>query len=245
MTGGHYSHNPGIDRAALLELFDRQVRREAVAPPRASVEREAETTLFIGDDWSALLWSDLDESNADAVIERVADRLRGLTGHAEWKLYGHDRPADLAERLRAAGFTAEDEEAVMVADAAALPAPGADVRLREDPSAFVDLAAAVFGERHELAANAIAVVAVVDGEAVSGGRVDLDAGTEFAGLYGGVTLPAFRGRGLYRATVLERARLARERGYRWVFVDALPTSRPILERLGFVQLTTTTPYIPG
>ena len=59
-------------------------------------------------------------------------------------------------------------------------------------------------------------------------------GVEFAGLFGGVTLPEFRGRGLYRATVARRAELARERGYRWLYVDALPTSRPILERLGFV-----------
>jgi low temperature requirement protein LtrA len=63
------------------------------------------------------------------------------------------------------------------------------------------------------------------------------------GLYGGATLPEYRGRGLYRATVAKRAALARERGYRYLQVDALPTSRPILERTGFVQLTTTTPYL--
>ncbi|MGH3000929.1 MAG: GNAT family N-acetyltransferase, partial [Gaiellaceae bacterium] len=28
-----------------------------------------------------------------------------------------------------------------------------------------------------------------------------------------------------------------------LYVDALPTSRPILERLGFERLTTTTPYV--
>lgn len=59
---------------------------------------------------------------------------------------------------------------------------------------------------------------------------------------GDVELRDDRGRGLYRATVLKRAEIARERGYRWLFVDALPTSRPILDRIGFTQLTTTTPY---
>ena len=73
--------------------------------------------------------------------------------------------------------------------------------------------------------------------------MDLDPGVDFAGLFGGVTLPEFRGRGLYKATVARRAELARERGYRWLYVDALPTSRPILERLGFVKLTTTRPYV--
>jgi GNAT superfamily N-acetyltransferase len=86
-------------------------------------------------------------------------------------------------------------------------------------------------------------VAYVDGLPVSGGRVDFDEGVEFAGLFGGVTLPEFRGRGLYRATVAKRAELARERGYRWLYVDALPTSRPILERNGFVAMTTTTPFV--
>jgi hypothetical protein len=46
--------------------------------------------------------------------------------------------------------------------------------------------------------------------------------------------------------VTERAALARERGYRWLYSDSLPTSRPILERLGFVAITTTTPFVlPG
>ena len=58
-----------------------------------------------------------------------------------------------------------------------------------------------------------------------------------------ITLPEYRGRGLYRATVAKRAELARERGYRWLYSDALPTSRPILERLGFVAITTTTPFV--
>jgi hypothetical protein len=36
--------------------------------------------------------------------------------------------------------------------------------------------------------------------------------------------------------------LAAERGYRYAQVDAAPTSRPILERLGFAELAKTTPY---
>ena len=62
-------------------------------------------------------------------------------------------------------------------------------------------------------------------------------------MFGGITLPEFRGRGLYRATVAKRAELARERGYRWLYSDALPTSRPILERVGFVPITTTEPFM--
>jgi GNAT superfamily N-acetyltransferase len=151
----------------------------------------------------------------------------------------------LPERLVAAGLEPEDEETVVVAESASISPPAPDIELREDVEAFVALAERVFGRRQGsgFPKDAVSVVACVDGQPVSGGRVDLDPGVEFAGLFGGVTLPEFRGRGLYRATVARRAELARERGYRWLYVDALPTSRPILERLGFVKLTTTTPYV--
>jgi tetratricopeptide (TPR) repeat protein len=47
----------------------------------------------------------------------------------------------------------------------------------------------------------------------------------------------------YRATVAYRARLAAERGFRYLETDASDDSRPILERLGFAAVTTTTPYV--
>lgn len=62
-------------------------------------------------------------------------------------------------------------------------------------------------------------------------------------LWGGATLPAWRGRGIYRALVAHRAKLAAERGRRYIETDASDDSRPILERLGFVAVTTTTPYV--
>ncbi len=137
----------------------------------------------------------------------------------------------------------EDEETVVVAEAASIAPPPADVELVTAREEFDELAARIFGKRYALPDKAVAVVALVDGQPVSGGRVDFEDDVEFAGLFGGVTLPGFRGQGLYRATVAKRAELARERGYRWLYVDALPTSRPILERLGFVPITTTTPFV--
>ncbi|MEU6442811.1 acetyltransferase [Streptomyces sp. NPDC047046] len=74
-------------------------------------------------------------------------------------------------------------------------------------------------------------------------RIEFVPGTDFAGLWGGSTLAAWRGRGLYRATVAARARIAAARGVRYLQVDASADSAPILRRLGFLELTTTTPYI--
>jgi GNAT superfamily N-acetyltransferase len=202
---------------SLLELFDAQVRREPV---------------FSSADWSAVLRPDRD-------VDELLAWMRAQPGYVEWKYYAHDGP-ELADRLREAGLVPDEEETVLVAEAASIPPTDLDVRVDADD--FVELAAEVFGNRHDLPEHGVGVVAYVDGRPVSAGRVDLEPGIDFAGLFGGVTLPGYRGRGLYRATVAKRAELARERGYRYLYVDALPTSRPILERLGFAVLTTTTPY---
>jgi GNAT superfamily N-acetyltransferase len=215
-----------VETTEILAHFDEQVRRP-----------NDPDGLYVGNGWSAVL-----RPPPDADVERLVERLRELPGHVEWKYYSHDGP-ELRERLLEAGLEPEDEETVVVAEAASIPPPPDDVELRTVNEEFVDLAAQVFGDRFELPEKAVAVIAVIDGQPVSGGRVDLDEDTEFAGLFGGVTLPEFRGRGLYRATVAKRAELAREGGYRWLYSDALPTSRPILERLGFVAITTTTPFV--
>jgi GNAT superfamily N-acetyltransferase len=73
--------------------------------------------------------------------------------------------------------------------------------------------------------------------------MELVPGTPFAGLWGGGTVEAWRGRGIYRALVAHRAQVAAARGYHYLQVDASSQSRPILERLGFAPLTTTTPYV--
>jgi GNAT superfamily N-acetyltransferase len=222
----------------ILERFDEQLRRSVVD----------DDGVFVGDGWSAVLAVPPD-------VERALARLRELPGHAEWKAYGHD-PADLPARLRAAGLEAGDEEAVLVAEAASIAPPERDVTVATTPELvelFTALANHVFGDDssgssrllralEEQKPSVLATLVFVDRDAVSGGRVDFPENSEFAGLFGGITLPEYRRRGFYRATVAERARLARERGYRWLYVDALPTSRPILERLGFVQITTTTPW---
>jgi hypothetical protein len=61
-------------------------------------------------------------------------------------------------------------------------------------------------------------------------------------MWGGGTLPGWRRRGIYRALVVYRAKLAATRGYRFLQVDASAQSQPILQRLGFVSLARTTPF---
>ena len=112
----------------------------------------------------------------------------------------------------------------------------------------------VFGEDHSALRRTLlarlarrpppvaAVVAMAGRTAISAGRVEFHIGSEFASLWGGGTLAAYRGRGVFRALVAYRAALASARGFRYLQVDASPESRPILERVGFVELATTTPF---
>lgn len=241
--------------------------REGAQPdgPGARVERVGGVVRQIGAEhgWNGVVWSDLDEASADKAIAEQIAHYTNLGREFEWKLYGHDLPIDLGQRLRAAGFTPGPEETLMIAEVAGLTldaeAPEGIRFLPVTDRAAVDLVADVhekaFGTdstrlRHQLQARlqddpdtVVAVVALAGDVPVSAARMELVPGTRFAGLWGGGTVEGWRGRGIYRALVAHRARAAVERGYRYLQVDAMPTSRPILERLGFEPLTITQPHV--
>jgi GNAT superfamily N-acetyltransferase len=84
------------------------------------------------------------------------------------------------------------------------------------------------------AAGAHLVTALVFGEPAGGGSVLVEP--DGATLSGASVLPKFRGRGVYRALVAERIRLAAEMGAPLVISHARPMSKPILERFGFVPI---------
>ncbi|NEA98378.1 GNAT family N-acetyltransferase [Streptomyces sp. SID13726] len=255
-----------MDHAAVLALYDRDMREGAQPDgPGARVERVGGVVRQVAAEhgWNGVVWSDLDGTSAEAAIAEQVAYYTGLGREFEWKLYGHDLPFDLGERLRAAGFTPEPEETLMIAEVADLtldadPPEGVDF-LPVTDRAGVDLVADVhekaFGTdssrlRRQLLArleddpdSVVAVLALAGDVPVSAARMELVPGTRFAGLWGGGTVEEWRGRGIYRALVAHRARAAVARGYRYLQVDAMATSRPVLERLGFEPLTTTQPYV--
>ncbi|HYN96449.1 MAG TPA: GNAT family N-acetyltransferase [Pilimelia sp.] len=261
---------PGLAPAALRTVYDQQLRARVPEPLPAGVrvDRDGPLVRFFGLSEGGFLTytglGGLTGDDLDALIARQRDQFAALGQPVEWKLHGHDEPADLADRLRAAGFVPEPAETVMVGPvaplAAAVPVLPDGVRLRE-VSARADLdrieamEATVWGAAQgwradvldrELAADpqALTVLAAeAGGDVVSAGWVRYEGDTAFASLWGGATLPAWRGRGIYRALVAARARLAGARGRTLLQVDASENSRPILERLGFVAVTTTTPFV--
>jgi len=239
-----------MDLAEIRERFDREVR----AHPPAQIGRTTawhDGVLRHTEAYNFIDWWDFGEDRAFEVAAREAAFYAGLGGGLKWKVYEHDAPANLGAALQAAGFEAAQHETFMAFDLAGTadwPAPpeGVEVRRIADGAGVADFLAvhdAAFGEpgswtvdflASRLADPTLAIyVAYVDGEPATGGRLEVYPGTSFAGLYGGGTIPAYRGRGVYRALVAARAAEARRLGYRTLIVDARDTSRPILARLGF------------
>ena len=266
-----------MDEREALAAFEAQVRRAAHAPAGWSVESGADGRVLVhvppaeAGYAGFVLWSDLDESTADAAIAEQVARF-GPDGRPwEWKTYAYDRPADLPARLMAAGFEGGEVEALVVGETAEVLRATASaglpegVRVRplggdEDIGRIVELQESVWGGdqawlgrelalEHESAPDSLAVLLAEspDGTLLCSGWVRFHDGSDFASLWGGSTRVGWRGRGIYRALVARRARLAADRGFRYLQVDASPESRPILERLGLRVLTTTTPYVrpPG
>ena len=257
------------DRAALLAAYEAQLRDRIPdrLPFGVAVERDGPLVRFLGlKGGGFVLYRDLGGVGGPMLDELIARQVRVFAARGErfeWKLHGHDRPIDLPDRLRAAGFVAEDRETVVIAPVAQVAGPLArsvgvalrEVTERRDFERIVAMEVAVWGDDHghlaemfelERAADPDSITIVVAeaaGEVVCAAWVRFEDGTDFATLWGGATLPAWRGRGIYRATVAYRANLAAARGFRLLEVDASDDSRPILERLGFVAVTTTTPFV--
>jgi GNAT superfamily N-acetyltransferase len=244
----------------LLAVFDREQRREIEFPNirRELAPHTVRHVVLSGMPGGAfVLYSRADEGNADAVIESEIAYFEGMDLDFEWKAYDHDTPPDLVTRLRAHGFEIEDPEAVMVLDlahaSAALWQPIAqDVRRLTDPAQLVEVASiqeAVWDAKFDWLARALAdemaadcerirfYMAYADGVPACSAWIRFHPGTQFASLWGGSTLPAYRRRGLYTALLSVRAQEARRRGYRFLTIDASPMSQPIVAKHGFQFLT--------
>lgn len=201
----------------------------------------------------------------DALIERTIAHYEARDEAFEWKWHAHDEPAELVDRLLAHGFEPEALETVLVGLAQQLAGLPTDlsrqgVEIREltaeaDFHRIGRLESEVWDADWTWLAEDLMARRAVEGDAlpvfgafagaelVSAAWLNLSPGTEFAGLWGGSTLAAWRGRGIYRALVAVRARRAVDRGYRYLQVDASPDSEPILRRLGLIAIATTRPYV--
>jgi hypothetical protein len=256
------------ERAALLAAYDAQLRGEAEIQGAVSWDHVGPLWRGLFTDGAFVSYESLEGvEDVDALIADTVAYFAAIpqVKEFEWKTRGHDWPPDLDARLRAHGLEPEDLETVMVGEATHLAVdvelpPGVVVRRVDQAADRVAViteasavAAKIFGDGptgeemlrrlDRMEGREQFWVAEADGQVVCSGRLTTVEGTEFAGVWGGSTLPEWRGKGIYRALTAARARSALAEGVRYIQSDCTPMSRPILERSGLVAVTTTTPYI--
>ncbi len=245
-----------MDIEKILALYDREERRDIEFP---DMTREAfphvVRHLRPAPKSSHILYSDLDETTADAAIDEQLAWFSGNKMPFEWAVYSHDRPADLVERLVARGFVADETDAVMVLDVARAPeslmtVDTANVRRLDNSSQLGDVVAILksvwdedftwvyerLGGHMQIPGYLSVYVVYVDDKPAATGWTYFNKGS-FAGLWGGSTVTEYRGSGLYTALLAARVREARLRGVPWLTIDAGSMSRPIVARHGFEVMT--------
>jgi ribosomal protein S18 acetylase RimI-like enzyme len=259
------------DRSRFLAAYDKQLRTDAETPNAASVTTLGPLRLvtFAGGR-GFITYQDLCGADAGAIRNLVGTalaryRANPVITRVEWKTRGHDHAPGLHQSLLDHGFLPEEPESIMIGEAQRLAvdlAPPKGVILRQvsqetDVRAMTAMSALVFGDPPAEAAEMTDEllrrlsrqdgmelwVAEADGQVVSAGRLEPVPGTSFAGIWGGATLPEWRRRGIYRALTAERARSALRLGKTLINSDSTEHSRPILERYGFLKVSTTTPYL--
>ena len=254
------------DAASLLDAYDAHLRIEAASA--LSVARLGPLRLCTyggGRGW--VTYPRLEGVDAATLRGWVTAAVEHYAAdeevtRVEWKTRQHDDAPGLHDALVGHGLEPGDPESIMIGEArllavdVALPAGVAlrTVTAESDVRAMCLMLDRAFGEqvstrladallhRLSLRDGMELWVAEADGEMVAAGRLEPVPGTQFAGVWGGATLPGWRGRGLYRALTAARARSAMALGKTLIHSDSTEFSRPILERSGLVKVSTTTPY---
>lgn len=208
---------------------------------------------------STVIKSNIVDASLDRVIVREIHYFSRLGHELEWKWYGHDTSASMPQRLLCHGFSAEDRETLLALDLDRLPpnfdrAIASDVRRVTTPGGLADVQTvwrAVYEEDRSVLLRQLAwwletvpknisvYVGYVDQVPVATGRIQFSPQSAFATIWGGAVIPAFRGQGLYRDLLQCRANEARQRGRRYLAIDAGPMSLPIVQAHGFFPLSET------
>lgn len=259
---------PMTSPAQYLTAYDDQLRTDAETPGAIDVTRLGPLHLVTFEQGRGFItYRDLAEMDEQGLGDLITGALEHYRADpsitcVEWKTRAHDHAPGLHEALTAHGFEPGEAESIMIGPLEALcqgveGAVGGTVR-RVTSEAEVRAMSAMLdeavGEGSDLRSGEELVarlargdglelwVAEAAGRIVCGGRLEPVAGTEFVGIWGGATLEAYRGRGIYRALTAERARSALRQGKKFVHSDSTEFSRPILERAGLLTVSTTTPY---
>lgn len=247
-----------MDIQAVLAKFDQEQRREITYPGMRKEETD-HVIRMIPDHMNEglIVYSNLPEQGCKKIIQNEIGYFSRLGMNFEWKAYGHDHPKGLNQLLAEMGFEVDAPDSVMVLNLQdenpmmqseivpgirRLTSPG-EVKqvLTVQQQVWDEELPGVISHlqlQMEQYPQLISIFAAYDGDTpVSSAWITYHENSQFAGLWGGSTLPDFRNRGYYSSLLKVRINEAISRGVQFATVDASPMSRPILEHFGFQCIT--------
>lgn len=249
-----------MERNVLLALYDREQRID-IEYPGLQKEVAGGVVRFTGpadhDSGNFVLFSRFADKHADDAISEQISHYRSQHLSFEWKVYEHDSPPDLRERLIIQGFRPRDRDVVMVmnvrdAQPRLLRPPHVDVRRLTDIAELPYLTSVLsqvygidFGYLERLLGDDLRqrpyfssiYMAYAEGDLAGVGWIQFPVRSQFASLWGGTVLPEYRGRGIYRALLAVRLQEAIRRGYGLLTIEAPRSCRGLSEKFGFQLLT--------
>ncbi|MFJ7730870.1 GNAT family N-acetyltransferase [Lysinibacillus sp. NPDC097231] len=246
-----------MDKNELISLFHRELRHEAQTQGyiREETEHVVRHISKFGEK-GFIIASNVNKDNAREIIKNELNYFSNRKQDFEWKVYSYDKPDSLKDILEQEGFKIDNPEALMVmklADRHPLLTNNQFLGVKEitDEQGIQDIVVlenTIWNEPHaELGEklwrdkqnnpDSLYLYGIYeDGQLVSAAWMYLEINSSFASLWGGSTLPSFRGNGYYTKLLAVRAQKAYEKGHPFLTVDASPMSRPILEKCGFTCL---------
>lgn len=248
----------------IMDLYNKNERKIKHELPNA--ERFADENIvryvYKGTRPSMIYFYQAKTMSIDELIDREIAFFTNIGKSFEWKTYATDKPDNIGDILLKKGFVAEETESFLVRKIddyqpiLSLPKgvvcqsvttkqmfrDAFEIQNSEFPL-NVDDHVEQYWHKFQHDDNCSTYVVYEDDKPVSSARIEFTPNSMFAGLYGGTTLKNYREKGYYQILLNYRIAEAKQRGREYVTIDALETSRPIVQKHGFQLITTTTPYI--
>jgi hypothetical protein len=247
---------------SLLVQYDKDLRLR-ISYPEARKEITDDVVRIVrqAPGMNVVAFTFANESTLHDVIHREVDYFTPMQQPLTWKVYDHDLLPTLKGELLSHGFKHDDDPAdVMVLDVKNAPVAlfepvKTDIRRIDNLDGLKDVIHVldnVWGGHNTWVNERLGMhlkipdylsvyTAYVNHQPASIAWTYFPRG-QFATLFAGSTIAAYRRQGLYTNLLSTRLREIRARGYRYAVVEAGAMSKPIVAKYGFQHLTTVYDY---
>ncbi|MCZ4373404.1 GNAT family N-acetyltransferase [Vibrio diazotrophicus] len=251
-----------MDKEKVMQEYNKYERKNINAF-NGTILTTREVVKFVSDDTfgSYISYFDFSEEKMLNVIHNELEFFRQRNIYFEWKMYSTDSPCTLDKALVDNGFTSEGTESFMALDLhniiisdcshSAITEVYNSSGIRD----AIEVQEQVWGKnlewqyhyllklKSEVPEDISIYVVYINEQPVASAWVTFNAGSPFAGIWGGSTLKAFRNKGYYTMLLNIRIHEAIKRGKQYLIIDASDMSRPIVEKYGFEFIATTTGFV--